>query len=1021
MKVFWISVFLLCALAAAQEQSPPRFPGEPELWRKRAEWFYEQRAYPLGFIPANLRLKALRELDRMAEDEKRRVRAFSGERGVGISSSQWTSIGPRPTNSPPNVIPRLVSGWVSALAADSRNANVAYLGGAEGGVWKTTDGGLNWTPLTDTQPSLSIGSLALDPSNPDILYVGTGALGSGTYGAGILKSLDGGATWTNLPGPFVGPFGPNTFFDGGVRILGLAVHPSSSSVLLAAVWRWPHSEAGIFRSTDAGVKWAKVLSGAAGSQVVFDPTNGSIAYAGVGDFYGSTLDGFYKSTDAGLTWRPANGTGSNALPTANVGNVVVAIARSNPAVLYVGLNQSGTGKPLGFFKSVDGALNWSPVSATCLEDRDIRLIAVHPSDANVVVFGDVDLHRSLDGGTSCANITSDLTRGANSSGIHGDMRSAVFSWDGSKLYVGDDGGAWSTPDATRALFNWTNLNATLALTQFYPGFSIDPATPNRSFAGSQDNGVQRYGGGPAWDHVLSCDGGWTAIDPTTPATVYANCQGIQVFKSASNGDFNGWVPAQNGINTGDRASFIPPLVMDPSRPPTLYFGTYRIYQTHDGAGSWAAISPDLTRGSSYVTTVAVAPSDSNTVYAGTQDGKVQVTRNAVAGTGASWTDRSSGLPNRAVTQITVDPGAPAAAYVTLSGFSGFSGDLKGHVFKTTDGGSRWADISGNLPNIPMNDIVIDPDLPGTLYVATDVGVFSTSNGGATWSSLVSGLPRAVVTALKLHRPSRTLRAGTFGRGMWHLQAPLPGRSLPGLNDGGAVNGASFVRGAALAPGSIASVFGSNLASSNAAADKVPLPTSLAGASLQFNNALPIPAFFVSPGQANVQIPWELTGQTQASLAPTVAGSTYNAVTIQLAPFAPGIFSTNQQGTGQGAIQIANTVLFAAPEGSIPGAQARPARKGEFLTIYCTGLGDVSNRPASGAAASGSSLSTTKATPTVTIGGVSTPVSFSGLSPGFVGLYQVNVQVPDGAAVGNAIPLEITIGAVKSNTVTIAVE
>ena len=182
---------------------------------------------------------------------------------------------------------------------------------------------------------------------------------------------------------------------------------------------------------------------------------------------------------------------------------------------------------------------------------------------------------------------------------------------------------------------------------------------------------------------------------------------------------------------------------------------------------WSAISNDLTAGGT-LATIAVAPSDSNTVYVGSSDANVQVTTNARVGGLATWTDCSPGLPPRFVTMVAVDPLHSLTAYVTVSGFSGFNGDTKGHVFKTVNGGANWTDISGNLPNTPVNDIAIDPDISNTLYVGTDVGVFSTSNGGTSWSTLSSGLPTVAVLGLKFHHASRTLRAVTHGRSVWDL-------------------------------------------------------------------------------------------------------------------------------------------------------------------------------------------------------------------------------------------------------------
>ncbi|HXE76345.1 MAG TPA: hypothetical protein VNN18_12035 [Candidatus Xenobia bacterium] len=256
---------------------------------------------------------------------------------------------------------------------------------------------------------------------------------------------------------------------------------------------------------------------------------------------------------------------------------------------------------------------------------------------------------------------------------------------------------------------------------------------------------------------------------------------------------------------------------------------------------------------------------------------------------------------------------------------------------------------------------------------------------------------------------------------WYLDdIALHQGGVPVINPGGVVNAASFGPGAAVTPGSIVAVFGSNLASVTAIASSLPLPTSLGAAALQFNASIAVPEFFVSASQTNVQIPWELAGQPSGSLTDTVGGITSNSSTVGLAEFGPGLFATNQQGTDQGAILIANTPFLAAPNGAFPGS--RPAVRGvDFLEIYWTGGGAVSPPVATGAAASANPLSQTTTTPTLTVGGVNTPVLFSGLAPNFVGLYVVTCQVPANAPTGEAVPVTLTLGGVKSNTVTIAVQ
>jgi len=262
-------------------------------------------------------------------------------------------------------------------------------------------------------------------------------------------------------------------------------------------------------------------------------------------------------------------------------------------------------------------------------------------------------------------------------------------------------------------------------------------------------------------------------------TLYVGCQYVPpntypfLYKLTANPPTA--MAADNGIDGTDRGSFIPPLTMDPSNPNTLYFGTYRLYQTTVSGNSWTPISYDLTTGShgilSTIFAIAVAPSDSNTVYAGTGDGRLWVATNA--GSGSCCTYITNGTPNRSVTAIAVSPTNAQTAYTTFSGYSGFNGDTLGHVFETTSGGTTWTDISSNLPNVPVNDIVVDPDIPNALYIGTDVGVFETTNGGTTWAPLGAGLPAVVIMSLKLQRASRILRAASYGRSAWDIQLPAP--------------------------------------------------------------------------------------------------------------------------------------------------------------------------------------------------------------------------------------------------------
>jgi uncharacterized protein (TIGR03437 family) len=1086
---------------------------------ERLHWFYSQRAYPNGSIPAGARRKAILELERIDAAARAQRQA---QRGIALGTLPfalttdavtWRQIGPQPTRYAGS--PYLTAGRVNAIAIDPRDNNVVYIGAADGGVWKTLDGGVNWTPLTDNQPSLANGSITLDPSHPDTIYVGTGEENfsqDSYYGAGILKSTDGGQTWTNIVGPFDEDY-----------IGAIAVHPTSSQVVLCA------AQSGVWRSADAGNTWTATLqlpvadaqgtprvhgvATSAAISVVFDPSNGESVYATLGRPKGDSNNGLYHSTDGGQTWTRVTGTGSASLPTSDVGRVELAIAPSSPATMYVQISSArqSFGSLLGVYKTSDAGTTWTKLNTGALAgtwggqlwyDNTIR---VSPKDPNVVWAGGLGVLRSLDGGTTWNGISQ---VGPNGMQIHVDFHHLAFTPDGSKLYLANDGGVFSTTDITTARPNWTNLNGTLSLTQFYPGMSMD-AGGTALIGGAQDNGTQLYDGVGSWTNVTCGDGGFTAMDLSLSTVLYAACQDIQILRAiAINGSVR-WHESDSGIDQTDNSEFIPPMVIDPSNPQTLYFGTYRLWQSLDGTGQWTAISPDLSGAqNNTIRAIAVAPSDPNTVYAGTRNSFVQVTTNALQGARAIWTDRSAGLPSRVVTAIAVDPLNSATVYVTFSGFLSGLTKFDGYVYRSTDGGATWTNITGNLPNLPVNDIAVDPDLPNTLYIATDAGVMVTTDGGNSWSSLGNGLPRVVVHSLVMSRKARLLRAGTHGRSVWEIAIPLStpslqpaigvltpytvepgsssftlgvtgsnfvpgtvirwnglarkttfvdaaqvnadisaadvaaagravvtafnsstggGASLPAnfnIGSGPQISAAGFVSAAnptggnQLAPLSIGSLYGKNLAPLLASAGKPPLPFTMQGVTLTINGAF-APLFFVSPGQINFQVPNILSSGAATVTLTIIQGAQSTSVPVVVKPFAPSLFTTNAQGTGQAATVIAGTAAVAAPAGAV--GNSRPAKVGEFISIYCTGLGQVTNSPGAGYPAPSTPLARTQTQPTVTVGGIPATVPFAGLAPGFAGLYQVNVQVPDGVTPGDAVPVALTIGGVASNTATIAVQ
>jgi hypothetical protein len=307
----------------------------------------------------------------------------------------------------------------------------------------------------------------------------------------------------------------------------------------------------------------------------------------------------------------------------------------------------------------------------------------------------------------------------------------------------------------------------LHITQFYD-IEIDYNNPQRLYGGTQDNGTLRTltGGLSDWDWIYWGDGFYTIVDYTNPQIIYAEYQWGNLAKSIDGG--NNFEPCLNGIDEEDRRNWNTPVVMSPNDHNTLYYGTYRLYRTVNGAGAWLPVSDDLTAGipTGYtfhtITTIAVAPTNDSVIYVGTDDGNVWVTWDYCT----AWTQIDSGLPERWVTRVAVSPQNAGIVYVTVSGYR--YNEYLPHVFRSIDYGSNWQDISGDLPEAPANAIIEDPEQPERLFLGTDVGVFYTENLGLNWEVLGSGLPICVIMDLKLHNPSRTLVAGTHGRSMYKM-------------------------------------------------------------------------------------------------------------------------------------------------------------------------------------------------------------------------------------------------------------
>jgi uncharacterized protein (TIGR03437 family) len=933
----------------------------------RQEYFFHQRLFGLNYIPENALANAVAQRDSALSFAASSFAAPALSAQLRLAAdARWTSFGPAGMVSTRN---DLVSGRVNSLAVDPRNPATIYLAAAGGGVWKSTNRGDHWVPLTDQLPSLASGAVAVDPFSGDVWY-GTGELNfcrDCYYGAGVYRSSDGGVSWTRI--------NPGNFLASETSLI--AFDPNRPGTLFIG------RSTALWRSADGGVNWEVVLRGTI-TDFVLHPANSSIAYAAVGHFSGSPENGVYRTTDGGLTWtRLANGFPEQS----TIGRVAIALAESSPNTLYSLIANAADFKLNGLYRSLNAGSTWSRLGSL---PQDVLTeagagqgafnlcLAVDPGDPGVIYAGGVSLWKSFDFGSNWQNLTL-------AAALSEDPHEIIFDLsDRRTLYLLGDSGVWRSRDGGRT---FANSNLSLAITQFQ-GVGLHPTNPNRAVGGTQDNGTALYNGGAIWDQGRPGDSGASFFDVADPQILYTVARRLDVRRSDDGG--RTFQPISTGLDPADRVLFYPPLISHPTRPGVLYLGTHRLWESRDRGERWLPVSGDLTEGAGTISALAVSPVSPETLFAGTSDGLVQVSHDS----GRTWSRIDNpDFPDRYVTSIAPDPGNSQRLTVGVSGFN------TGHVFRTVDLGLSWEDISGNLPDIPVNAVLVDGLSPQTIYLGTDIGVFVFLEDG-NWAPMQNGLPNAVVLGLAQNTSTGLLVAATHGRGAFAIATGEPASSVPRF--GSAANAASFAT-VPLAPGMVASLFGANLAPETATASAIPLPTTLGGASL-FVNDTAVPLFYASPSQVNFQVPLGLGGPY---LEMRLANSRGEAIMrVPRRDFSPGIY--NSDGLG---IILHGSGAFVS--------DSAPAMRGEELAMFASGLGAVNPVITSGDPALSSPLSLTPSFPVVRVGGVVAATRFSGLTPGFVGLYQVNFAVPEG--VSGTVPISIELNGIRSNTVLITVE
>jgi len=729
---------------------------------------------------------------------------------------KWWHIGPT------NISGRCTD--VAVVTPKGENYTI-YVATASGGVWKTVNEGTTWEPIFENEITAAIGDIALDPTNPEVIWVGSGEhniFRSSQNGAGIYKSTDGGKTWNHMG------------LADTLTIARIVVNPEDPDTVYAAAGghEWTENEErGIYKTTDGGTTWEKILykgPQAGGYDLAMDPEDSNTLYAALWqrirlkwndprNFTGYNQSGIFKTTDGGTTWESIN----SGLPEAkDRGRIGLDVCLSQPNTLYALVDNyeiarelteeekadsytsalEGIIKGATVYRSDDKGETWEQVSGQTEQMQQFMMrhsgtygwvfgqIRVDPNDPDRVYIMGVPLSVSTDGGKTFQSI------GRN---VHSDHHGMWIDPNNSNYVLNvNDGGIAVSYDKGE---NWRTFTDNLPVCQFF-NVSYDMATPFHVYGSMQDHGsfrgeVQkrtafgRYGmamrgaGGNElegyqaveWESAPGGEGSTHAIDPNNPDIVYsAGFYGHITRSNLKTGERKNIFPPQTNEIDPLRGQWLAPIILSPNHPETVYLGLQYLYRSRFQGDVWERISPDLSYGIKdelgdipYQTIFAISESlfNADLIYAGTDDGKVWVTHNG----GKNWKEIMDGLPYRKwVSRIVASEHNPSVVYMTQNGKR--NDDFKPYVWMSDDYGQTWNDISAGIPLGPVNVIREDPINPNILYVGTDIGVYVSKDKGKTWAVLGGNLPTVYAQDLIIHPRDNIIVVATHGRGMWALDA-----------------------------------------------------------------------------------------------------------------------------------------------------------------------------------------------------------------------------------------------------------
>ncbi|HTA24003.1 MAG TPA: hypothetical protein VK763_10745 [Terriglobales bacterium] len=699
-----------------------------------------------------------------------------------------------------NIGSAAMSGRIAAVDAIEKNGRVTvFIGAASGGVWKSINGGTTFRPVFDRQPVQSIGAVTIDQTNPDTVWVGTGeswTRNSVSVGNGIYKSTDGGENWTNVG------------LQDSEHIAKILVDPKDSNVVLACatghLWN-DNDERGVYKTKDGGKTWTKVLAGTNGStgcgMLARSSQEPSTIFADMWDFRrqgwtfrsGGPGSGLFKSTDGGNTWTELTTSNAKGLPDKPYGRIAVAVAPSNPQVVYAMIES----KKSALFRSNDGGASWNKLDASqYMVWRPFYFgnLIVDPKNEDKVFKVDLGLLLSVNGGQSFSFVAN----------AHGDFHDVwINPKNPNMVFAGDDGGLWRSEDGGTRWKHQLNL----PVSQFYH-VSVDNANPYHVYGGLQDNSVwvadSSYPGGVSnsrWENVYGGDGFWAFEDPADPNYIYAESQGGEIGRiNRHTLESRSIKPFPNYNEKKLRFNWNTPMHMSPNEKGTIYIGAQFLFRSRDHGQSWERISPDLTTNDpekqkqeesggvtvdnsfaemhTSIYSISESPKNGQIIWVGTDDGNLQITRDG-AKTWNNVVGNVPGLPKYSwVSTVEASRFDEATAYATFDRHT--FGDMKSYAYKTTDYGKTWTSL-----NVQENGAVgyahvikedsVDPNL---LFLGTEMGLWISYDGGTHWAQYkATNFPSAAVRDIAVQTRDSDLVLATHGRGIWIIDDISPLRAL----------------------------------------------------------------------------------------------------------------------------------------------------------------------------------------------------------------------------------------------------